>query len=242
MCASTDDSFSLQKAVNCCAEVVAILDSGPDGGNCPEAGNCRGFNGTCADVVQQFADVPILPEFPAGLADYTCDAFPMDSKPVDRRVCMLRMHMSAAYAAGLRPSRCSFIVGLISLAVGLPVVLFLQTAFAIANDSEAPESWLEWPFTWRKLVFGFNGATLDSLWILFSLFARAYACAIHLASCSAPPVALQRPERTAESPRPLVRALRGRAAHRDGHQPGAQRGCCRHLLAAAVDYRGARGC
>jgi hypothetical protein len=68
--------------------------------------------------------------------------------------------MSAADAARLLPppppSRCSFIVGLISLAVGLPVVLFLQTAFAIANDSEAPESWLEWPFTWRKLVFGFN--------------------------------------------------------------------------------------
>ena len=166
---TTDVSCSLQKAVNCCAEVVAILDSGPDGGNCPEAGNCRGFNGTCADVVQQFVDVPILPEFPAGLADYTCDAFPMDSKPVDRRVYMLRMHMSAAYAAGLRPSRCSFVVGLISLAVGLPVVLFLQTAFAIANDSEAPESWLEWPFTWRKLVFGFNGATLVSLWNYFAV-------------------------------------------------------------------------
>ena len=71
------------KAVNCCAEVVSILNGGPDGGNCPVAGNCRGFNGTCADVVQQFADVPILPDYPAGLADYTCNAFPMDDKPVD---------------------------------------------------------------------------------------------------------------------------------------------------------------
>ena len=139
---------------------MSILDSGPDGGNCPAGGDCRGFNGTCADVVQQFADVPILPDYPAGMADYLCNAFPMDSKPVDRCVRMLRMHMSAAETASLRPSRFSFIVGLISLAVSLPVVLFLQTAFAIANDSEAPESWLEWPFTWRKLVFGFNGASL----------------------------------------------------------------------------------
>ena len=50
----------------------------------------------------------------------------------------------------------SFIVGLIALAVSLPVVLFLQSAFGVANDSDAPESWLEWPLTWRKLVFGWN--------------------------------------------------------------------------------------
>jgi hypothetical protein len=120
------------KAVNCCAEVVAILDSGPDGGNCLAAGSCRGFNGTCADVVHQFADVPILPDYPAGMADYSCNAFPMDDKPVD-----------------------SFLVGLISLAIGLPVTLFLATCFGIANDSEAPESWLEWA-GWRKLAFGLN--------------------------------------------------------------------------------------
>jgi hypothetical protein len=41
-------------------------------------------------------------------------------------------------------------------AVGLPVTLFLATAFAIANDSEAPESWLEW-VGWRKIVFGTRG-------------------------------------------------------------------------------------
>jgi hypothetical protein len=38
-------------------------------------------------------------------------------------------------------------------AVGLPVVWFLEACFEIANDSEAPESWLEW-VGWRKLVFG----------------------------------------------------------------------------------------
>jgi hypothetical protein len=46
-------------------------------------------------------------------------------------------------------------VGLISIAIGLPVTLFLQNCFAIANDSEAPESWLEW-VGWRKLVFGLH--------------------------------------------------------------------------------------
>ena len=120
------------KAVNCCAQVVSLLDSGPDGGNCPAAGSCRGFNGTCADIVQQFTDVPILPDYPAGMADYTCDAFPMDSKPVD-----------------------SFVVALISIAINVPVVLFLRTCFGIANDSEAPESWLEWS-GWRRFVFGFD--------------------------------------------------------------------------------------
>ena len=71
------------KAVNCCAEVVAILDSGPDGGNCPSAADCRGFTGNCADIVNQFADLPVLPDFPDGMADYTCTAFPNDDNPID---------------------------------------------------------------------------------------------------------------------------------------------------------------
>ena len=71
------------KAVNCCAEVVAILDSGPDGGNCPSAADCRGFTGNCADIVNQFAELPVLPDFPDGMADYTCTAFPNDDNQID---------------------------------------------------------------------------------------------------------------------------------------------------------------
>ena len=37
----------------------------------------------------------------------------------------------------------------------IPVTVFINTCFMIANDNEAPESWLEWT-GWRKFVFGFN--------------------------------------------------------------------------------------
>ena len=43
----------------------------------------------------------------------------------------------------------------VSIAIALPASLFLASCFEIANDNEAPESWLEW-FGWRKLVFGPN--------------------------------------------------------------------------------------
>jgi hypothetical protein len=95
-------------AVNCCAEVVAILDSGPDGGNCASPADCRGFTGNCADIVDQFADLPVLPDFPNGMADYTCTAFPNEDNPIDsfivglsaspRRACFL-----AASDARLHP-------------------------------------------------------------------------------------------------------------------------------------------
>ena len=106
-----------------------ILDSGPDGGNCPPVGMCRGFE-SCTDLMTQFADVPVLPDFPDGLTDWVCTAFPNDDSQTD-----------------------SFIVSLIALAVALPVTFVLQTCFEIANDNEAPESWLEW-VGWRKFVFG----------------------------------------------------------------------------------------
>jgi hypothetical protein len=107
------------------------LDSGPDGGNCPPVGPCRGFEGTCGYIAEQFAELPVLPDFPNGMQDWACTAFPdEENNQVD-----------------------AFLVGLIAIAIALPVTLFISTCFAIANDSEAPESWLEW-MGWRKLVWG----------------------------------------------------------------------------------------
>ena len=37
----------------------------------------------------------------------------------------------------------------------IPVTVFIATCFGVANDNEAPESWLEWT-GWPKLVFGLN--------------------------------------------------------------------------------------
>ena len=118
--------------MNCCAELKLLLDSGPDGGDCPPVGLCRGFPGNCADLPDQFANVPVLPDFPDGLADYTCSAFPDDNNQID-----------------------SFLVGLISIAIALPVSSFIAQCFGIANDSEAPESLLEWSGL-PKLVLGFG--------------------------------------------------------------------------------------
>jgi hypothetical protein len=54
----------------------------------------------------------------------------------------------------------SLIVALISLAVSLPVSHFLASCFEVANDSEAPESWLEWSGTARWLL----GRKANRLW------------------------------------------------------------------------------
>ena len=112
------------KGVNCCAEVQALLD-------CPPVGPCRGVEANCGDLAAAFADTPVLPDYPDGLGDYACAAFPNDDNPRD-----------------------SLIAGLLAFAISLPVTLFLQTCFELANDNEAPESWLVWTGLWQRVVFG----------------------------------------------------------------------------------------
>ena len=48
------------------------------------------------------------------------------------------------------------LVGLISVAVALPVDLFLVRAFELANEGDAPESWVEAPAGKWKLLIGKN--------------------------------------------------------------------------------------
>jgi hypothetical protein len=74
------------------------------------------------------------PEEHVYLDDYVCTAFPDDAYVSDQ-----------------------LLVGLISVAVALPVDLFLARAFEIANEGDAPESWLEAPAGKWKLLVGKNG-------------------------------------------------------------------------------------
>jgi hypothetical protein len=120
------------KAVNCCAALRVILDSGPDGGACPPgAGPCRGFVGECGDLTQQFANVPVLPDYPLGLSSFVCTAFPDDARFVD-----------------------TFLVALLSFAATIPVAFFCLSMFDFANDNEPRDVMLKWRVAWPMLVWG----------------------------------------------------------------------------------------
>jgi hypothetical protein len=73
----------LPAQVNCCADVRAVIDA--DTGNCPPVGACRGTaeNANCGDLTKQFETVPVLPDYPHGLKDYKCTAWPDDDRPLD---------------------------------------------------------------------------------------------------------------------------------------------------------------
>jgi hypothetical protein len=99
-----------------------------------------GYEGDCGDFQAQFAGVqgsylfsdgpgepPVEHEY---IDDYVCHAFPDDAYTTDQ-----------------------FFVGLISVAVALPVDLFLARAFEIANEGDAPGNWLDAPpGKWRLLL------------------------------------------------------------------------------------------
>ena len=103
-----------------------------------------GYTGDCGDMVTQFIDVqgPYLYSDGPGeeptehmyLDEYVCHAFPDDAYVTDQ-----------------------MLVGLISVAVALPVDLFLARAFEIANEGDAPESWVDAPAGKWKLLVGKNG-------------------------------------------------------------------------------------
>jgi hypothetical protein len=102
-------------------------------GGCPPVGSCRGIDEatSCGELPGLFATTPVPPYFPNGLSEYTCHTFPDDDRSVD-----------------------SFIVALIALAIALPVTLFIAGCFSVANDSECPESWLQWAGLARLLLGG----------------------------------------------------------------------------------------
>ena len=125
--------FYYSRGANCCLEIRTIL-------NCDPVGECMGYNGNCGDLQDQFSTVqgPYVygnpPEEHMYLDEYVCTAFPDDAYITDQ-----------------------MLVGLISVAVALPVDLFLARAFELANEGDAPESWLEAPAGKWKWVVGKNG-------------------------------------------------------------------------------------
>ena len=125
--------FYYSRGANCCLEIRTIL-------NCDPVGECMGYNGNCGDLQDQFSTVqgPYIygtpPEEHMYLDEYVCTAFPDDAYITDQ-----------------------MLVGLISVAVALPVDLFLARAFELANEGNAPESWLEAPAGKWKWVVGKNG-------------------------------------------------------------------------------------
>ena len=87
------------------------------------------------------------------LTSYTCHLFPDEDKPVDSFI----VGLSACLASAAGVHACVACItdmhavpspslhrATVSIAIAIPVAVFLQGCFGIANDSEAPESWLEW--------------------------------------------------------------------------------------------------
>ena len=122
------------RGATCCAEIRTILD-------CDPVGDCLGYTGDCGDLQTQFADLqgPFVysdgpgdpPTEHDSLADYVCHAFPDDAYVTDQ-----------------------FFVGLISVAVALPVDMILVRMFEASNEGDAPEQWLEAPSGNWKLLLG----------------------------------------------------------------------------------------
>ncbi len=103
---------------------------------CPPAGACFGFTGAGADLQAQFGALPGCYAYDAAehdtVADYLCTAFPDDAYPTDQ-----------------------LFVGLISVAVALPVRHVLLRLFEVANEAnDEPEGgeWMAYGGAWRLLL------------------------------------------------------------------------------------------
>ena len=117
---------------------VVTSDATISPSGCPPVGPCLGFTGGCNDIPEQFIDLagcyvygdPGAEEEHEFLDEYVCHAFPDDAYVTDQ-----------------------FFVALIGVAVALPVDMFLQHAFEVANEVDgAPESWLIWRGLWKMLL------------------------------------------------------------------------------------------
>ena len=123
-------ALSILQGSTCCADIRLQM-------NCDPVGPCREFTGDCTDIPNQFTTMLFVDPLancqplPSPVNDYTCTAFPDDENPVD-----------------------TFLVGLISLAVALPVTMFLESSFSLSNTVMSPDLWLDWPGVWWLIFIG----------------------------------------------------------------------------------------
>jgi hypothetical protein len=115
------------------SSTAAVVSTGCD--PALPAGPCLGSLGACGDLPTQFANLqgayvyglPGDESCHTTLGDYVCHAFPDDAYVTDQ-----------------------IFVGLICVAVALPVTLFLERAFETANEVDgAAEGWVTWGGLWR---------------------------------------------------------------------------------------------
>jgi hypothetical protein len=105
---------------SCCDEVRTLLSCDPT------PAPFRGFVGDCGDIPDQFQGMlfvdPLsqpqcVPTNP--VQDYYCTAFPDDENQLD-----------------------AILVGLIAIAIALPVAIFCQSFFELSNEVDTPGTWL----------------------------------------------------------------------------------------------------
>ena len=111
------------KSLNCCLEARAFLGCSPI-----TAEPCMGYTGDCADLPTVFAGIH-LESAPGIPDDYVCLQFPNDDSQRD-----------------------SLILGLISWACSLPVVVLILNVFWNANAPDYDPAWLRWDFQRRMLL------------------------------------------------------------------------------------------
>lgn len=100
-----------QKGLKCCQSARQFLGCSAD-----FAAPCRGFRGDCADLLDQFVDLPDV-----DVGSFECLEFPREDRYLD-----------------------SVVVGAIMAAIVLPIKFVAEHCFEASNEADMPNAWLQW--------------------------------------------------------------------------------------------------
>ena len=139
---------------------VVTSDATISPSGCPPVGPCLGFTGGCNDIPEQFIDLAgcyVYGDPGAEEEHEFLDECVQRSLALPRRTLLTRSRPPTRYVCHAFPDDAyvtdQFFVALIGVAVALPVDLFLQYAFEVANEVDgAPEAWLIWRGMWKLLL------------------------------------------------------------------------------------------